>query len=424
MMKKSAVLFLLIFTILSSNFIVSCGSGQNTAAGSLETQASPGSQPAPDSQKASEKQAAAGPSKAPDNQAASKTTDTNAVIPDTNESAVSNWGVADAPTSTSGSNIASDPGSASPGSNTASDPSSASPGSNTTGDDTQTTPYSQVIVDREELFWAIKEVRDDGALGYSWKVYIENRTDKNLMFSFEKVAVNDVMCDPYWAEVVAAGKKGNAEITWMRDALDERGIGEVAKVDFTLNVYNDDNYMEAPLMHDPFTVYPLGDSQAAAAGGAKSDGQAPAPSDAQTPPASASPQQPGSGQTAGGSFPARQSAETDQVLINNEDCLIVVTGFDPDNSWGYAVRLYLCNRTDRDLIFSVENSSVNGIMCEPYWAEIVTAGKSAISTILWDKAALNENKIEEVKEISLPMRVCSDNNVEDLYVDETFTLKP
>ena len=370
MMKKSAVLFLLIFATLSSILFTSCGPGQNTASGTQESQASPTAQPVPDSPKAS------------DTQAASKTPEGSAAIPDTNESAVSNWGVADAPKSGSGGNTES------------------------------TNTYSQILVDREDLFFAIGEVRADDTLGYGWKVYIENRTAKNLMFSFEKVAVNDVMCDPYWAEVVAAGKKGNCEITWMRDALKERRIDEVSKVDFTLNVYNDDDYMEAPLMHDPFTVYPTADSPSATSG------------DAKTPPASASPQQPGPGQTAGGSFPARQSAETDQVLINNEDCLIVVTGFDPDNSWGYAVRLYLCNRTDRDLIFSVENSSVNGIMCEPYWAEIVTAGKSAISTILWDKAALNENKIEEVKEISLPMRVCSDNNVEDLYVDETFTLKP
>ncbi len=370
MMKKSAVLFLLIFATLSSILFTSCGPGQNTASGTQESQASPTAQPVPDSPKAS------------DTQAASKTPEGSAAIPDTNESAVSNWGVADAPKSGSGGNTES------------------------------TNTYSQILVDREDLFFAIGEVRADDTLGYGWKVYIENRTAKNLMFSFEKVAVNDVMCDPYWAEVVAAGKKGNCEITWMRDALKERRIDEVSKVDFTLNVYNDDDYMEAPLMHDPFTVYPTADSPSATSG------------DAKTPPASASPQQPGPSQTAGGSFPARQSAETDQVLINNEDCLIVVTGFDPDNSWGYAVRLYLCNRTDRDLIFSVENSSVNEIMCEPYWAEIVTAGKSAISTILWDKAALNENKIEEVKEISLPMRVCSDNNVEDLYVDETFTLKP
>lgn len=396
MMKKSAVLFLLIFSTLSSILFTSCGSGQNTASGTQESQASPGAQPAPNSQKASETPASSKTPAASESPAASKTPDTNAVIPDTNESAVSNWGVADSLASTTGNNAAN------------SDPNATTPGDTTETANT----YSRVLVDREDLFFAIKEVRADDALGYSWKLYIENRTEKNLMFSFEKVAVNDVMCDPYWAEVVAAGKKGNCEVIWMCDALEERRIAEVDKVDFTLNVYNDDDYMEAPLLHDPFTVYPLGDGQSAATG------------DAKTRPAPTSPQQPGSGQTAGGGFSARQPAETDQILINNEDCLIVVTGFDPDNSWGYAVRLYLCNKTDRDLIFSVENSSVNGIMCEPYWAEIVTAGKSAISTILWDKAALNENKIQEVKEISLPIRVYSDNNIADLYVDETFTLKP
>ena len=109
---------------------------------------------------------------------------------------------------------------------------------------------------------------------------------------------------------------------------------------------------------------------------------------------------------------ARKPAETDIVLIDNDDCSIIVTGFDPENSWGYAVRLYLRNKTEEDLIFSTENTSVNGIMCEPFWAEIVTAGHSAFSTILWDNA------------VSLPMRVYSDKDIANPYVEETFELRP
>ena len=88
------------------------------------------------------------------------------------------------------------------------------------------------------------------------------------------------------------------------------------------------------------------------------------------------------------------------------------------------MHVYLQNKSADDLVFSAENTSINGIMCDPYWAEIVTAGKSAISTILWDKSSLNENDITEVKEITLPIRVYSDKNVYEPYVDETFELKP
>ena len=172
----------------------------------------------------------------------------------------------------------------------------------------------------------------------------------------------------------------------MRDSFAERGIEDVAQVDFTLNVYNDDDYTQAPLMRDPFTVYPLGEDH---------------------------------GYTA-----VRESAETDHVLVDDENCSVIITGYDPDNSWGYAMHLYLVNKTDHDLVFSVNDSSVNGIMCDPFWAEIVCAGKSAYSTVLWDHNSLEENDIAKIEQISLPLTVYSDENIANPYVDETFELTP
>ena len=273
--------------------------------------------------------------------AAGKTGDASS-IPDTNESAVSDWGTADAGTK------------------------------NSSGEGGPAPAFSQVLIDNDDLYFAIKDVRSDAAYGYEWKVYVENRTDKNLMFSFEKVSVNDVMCDPFWAEVINAGKKGNCEITWMRDSLQEKQIGDVTRVDFTLNVYNNDDYTEAALMHDPFTVFPLGEDKASSA--------------------------------------VREPAATDHVLVDDDNCSVIITGYEPDNSWGYAMKLYLVNKTDRDMVFSVDDSSVNGIMCDPFWADIVCAGA--------------ENDITEVEEISLPLKVYADEDIGNPYVDDTFELTP
>ena len=371
MMQKTAVLFVLITALVFAAIFTGCSSNETGGSGQSGISGSADGAGQNDSPGKTGVSSQTGSSETADNSGkVDSSSQTNAQdsskIPDTNESAVSDWGVADATDNTH---------------NVETENSNAG------------TDVSRIIVDRDDLLFAVKEVKADAALGYTWKVYNENRTDKNLMFSFEKVSVNGVMCDPFWAEVVTAGKKGNCEIIWMRDALEERQIEEVTQVDFTLNVYNDDDYAEAPLMHDPFTVYPLGEDVAEG-------------TDKQSAP------------------PARKPAETDIVLIDNDDCAIIVTGFDPENSWGYAVRLYLRNKTEEDLIFSTENTSVNGIMCEPFWAEIVTAGHSAFSTILWDNAALQENEIAEVNEISLPMRVYSDKDIANPYVEETFELNP
>ena len=349
-MRRSAVFFVLIFTLIIANICTGCGSSApNQDNGSAKTE-SGGSSDAAGKTDASGKSGDTGKSDAAD-----KTGDASS-IPDTNESAVSDWGTADAGTKNS-----SDEGGPAPA-------------------------FSQVLIDNDDLYFAIKDVRSDAAYGYEWKVYVENRTDKNLMFSFEKVSVNDVMCDPFWAEVINAGKKGNCEITWMRDSLQEKQIGDVTRVDFTLNVYNNDDYTEAALMHDPFTVFPLGEDKASSA--------------------------------------VRESAAADLVLVDNDNCSVIITGYEPDNSWGYAMKLYLVNKTDRDMVFSVDDSSVNGIMCDPFWADIVCAGKTSYSTVLWDKNALAENDITEVEEISLPLKVYADEDIGNPYVDETFELTP
>ena len=234
-MRRSAVIFVLIFTLIIANICTGCGSSApDQGSGPAKTE-SGGSSDAAGKTDPSGKTGEAGKS-----DAAGKTGDASS-IPDTNESAVSDWGTADA-----GNYKGAGDEDSSAKSGAASD-------------------FSQVLIDNEDLYFAIKSVRDNAALGYEWKVYVENRTDRNLMFSFEKVSVNGVMCDPFWAEVINAGKKGNCEITWMRDSLQEKQIGDVTEVDFTLNVYNDDDYTEAALMHDPFTVFPLGEDKVASA---------------------------------------------------------------------------------------------------------------------------------------------------------------
>ena len=139
-------------------------------------------------------------------------------------------------------------------------------------------------------------------------------------------------------------------------------------------------------MHDPFTVYPLGEDKAAET--------------------------------------VREPAATDQVLVDNDSCSVIVTGFEPDNSWGFSMQLYLVNKTDKDLVFSADDASINGIMCDPFWADIVVSGKRSFSTVLWDKSALDENEIEKVEQISLPMIIYADDDIGNPVVEETFELTP
>lgn len=248
--------------------------------------------------------------------------------------------------------------------------------------------FSEVVVDTDDLYFAITGDTADPVMGYTWNVSLENRTEQNLMYSLENVSIDGVMCDPFWAEVVSAGKSASGQISWMQSSLEENGTENVTEVEFTLSVYNDDDYTESPLLHQTFTVYPQGKSKA--------------------------------------SDVKREDKGGDQVLIDNDRCRILLTSYEPENSWGYTVHLYLENKTDEDLVFSAENTSLNDKMCDPYWATVVAAGKSANSSVTWDIETLADNDLsaDSITSISLPLLVYSEQNVTEPYVEETVELEP
>ena len=65
------------------------------------------------------------------------------------------------------------------------------------------------------------------------------------------------------------------------------------------------------------------------------------------------------------------------TLIDNERCTVVLTGIDPDNLWGYTLKLSLTNKTtDQTLMFSNHDCYVNGLEWEPIYAQKVAPGET------------------------------------------------
>ena len=56
----------------------------------------------------------------------------------------------------------------------------------------------------------------------------------------------------------------------------------------------------------------------------------------------------------------REPQADDNVIIDNEYATVIVTGYNPDGKNGYTVNLFLINKTDDTLMYSVEELSING----------------------------------------------------------------
>ena len=120
-----------------------------------------------------------------------------------------------------------------------------------------TAPVTELtLVDDENCTVIIKGYDADALLGYGVNVYLENKTDKELVFSLGEVSVNGYMCDPFWATTVSAGKKANEQITFFESDLEANGIENVEEISFTLNVYDNADWLAEYLVKESFTVNP------------------------------------------------------------------------------------------------------------------------------------------------------------------------
>lgn len=250
-------------------------------------------------------------------------------------------------------------------------------------------PFTEVVaVDNENCVIRITEIDPDNLWGYTLSATLENRSaDKTYMFSVASAAINCVQCDPLFAAEVAAGKKSNENISFSDSALSDNGVNDFTDIELTFRVYDSNDWTAEDAALETVHIYPYGEERAAAY--------------------------------------VREAQPDDLILVDNEYATVIVTGYDPDNFWGYSVNLFLVNKTDAVMMVSVENASINGYMADPFYAQSVAAGKCAFSTMSWFDTELEKNEITAVEEIEFLLKVYNaDDWMADAFANETVTLNP
>lgn len=116
---------------------------------------------------------------------------------------------------------------------------------------------------------------------------------------------------------------------------------------------------------------------------------------------------------------------SDRTIVENDRCAFVVTSYDPDGTFGFTVRARCENRSDRTLMFSWDECSVNGWMIDPFWAEEVTAGNTSNAEIIFDRDELEKCGITSVEELEFELHIYDSNDWEaDPVVSEDYTIYP
>lgn len=246
-----------------------------------------------------------------------------------------------------------------------------------------------VIVDDENCTFKIMRIDPDGSMGFSIKVFLENKTDKTLMFSWEDVSVMGYMINPFWAAEVAAGKKANEDIFFYSsdEAFEECGITSVDEISFLLRVYDSDDWSADDLINDCFTIYPTGlDADAV-------------------------------------EYNQRQAVEGETVIVDNEYCTFIIEGAYMDDIWGYTLKYYVENKTDYPILVCWEDVSVNDFMANVFWASSMPVGKREHSEINISDTDFEQYTTETVEIIEFTLSVTNYESYDEVF-SETFTYNP
>lgn len=207
------------------------------------------------------------------------------------------------------------------------------------------------LFENEACSITLMKAEIDSLSDYCWDVTLVNSSTSAQIFTVDEVFVNDYSFDPVWAVRVEAGQTLNESIIWSSPEMEARGIMQITRVDLRLRVYAQDDHSQE-YANVRLTSYPSGKS-------------------AYIP------------QT-------RNPKTTDVVLMDTADFTVIITGFDPDDRWGSAMKMYLLNKTQTTAVFTLENVIVGGFDLDPQFKRVLPAGKQVLADVLWFESDLEE----------------------------------
>ena len=221
-----------------------------------------------------------------------------------------------------------------------------------------------VSVDNDSFTFRVLSASGDADC-YMLTVSAHNKTSALLSFTISNISTNDYVCPDIFVYMdIDAGTEMTEVIRIERTVLDRNGITEPGKVEFNLSAMECTTWTE--VYNDACTVYPQGEDSYVDDGG-------------------------------------YSAKEGDTVVVDNDRVTVIVTGYEPNNEMGYTVNLYILNKTDVTLTFSMNNVTVNGLMLENYWSADVAAGKRAHCSATWYGTEMTDYNIGDVTMIGFDL---------------------
>lgn len=120
---------------------------------------------------------------------------------------------------------------------------------------------------------------------------------------------------------------------------------------------------------------------------------------------------------------ARQAADADIVVVDNEKFTVTVTEFEYVEGWGYSVHMYIQNKTDEAVFVEGEDFLLNDTDADTRYDDYVGAKGVSFSRLEWSQADLDDAEVEKVTSITFNLKIY-DAKAEKLLYGNTIMLNP
>lgn len=234
----------------------------------------------------------------------------------------------------------------------------------------------QVILDKNGIKITAKGLDKDGFIGTKVKLLIENESGKDITVQTRNVSVNGYMVSASMSAAVVNGKKANDDLFIMSSSLEKAGISTIADIEFSFHVFETDNFNS------------LFDSDIIQLKTSAADSY------------------------------EYTFDDSGDVVYNEGGVKIVVKGLsESDSIFGPGIIVYAENNSEKNVTVQVRDVSVNGFMTDPIFSADVAAGKHAIDSITFMSYKLDENGINNVKDVELSFHIFNDYFGESIDTD-------
>lgn len=197
-------------------------------------------------------------------------------------------------------------------------------------------------LETEDFRMLVCDIDTDGFMGPSAKLYVENKSGKELQFLSDTAIVDGLNCESTIFITLEAGKSCYDEL-YLTDPIPE-GEPELkySRIDVTVRITESENYT-APEQIGILTIYPNGQNNVEQY--------------------------------------VRELKPTDVVLLDNDYITVYLIDERFSDMFGYTPVLYMVNKSGFDLEFTCDQSIIDGVEVEGYFSAVVSANGIAYGEI-------------------------------------------